>query len=399
MPDESKTCTRCGKEKPLAEFCNSKTYADGKYPHCQICTYMLPDEVDRDEFIKATYALSNQKLAEHYGLSQSAIERWKTGLRKQGYKLGTVRVYRGYTRRPIVNEVEPEEWPEVEPAEFPESTTEDYVKYEVLHRDRLLVFGDWHVPYHDLRVLDMVYRIAERFGVKSGLLNGDILDNDLFSPFPKTHPDYHDYVKDELSPVGEIIKIFLKVFDDLHWLEANHERRLNKRVGGHFTVWQLMEKLLGCQYSQYSYAYVESGGEEILITHPKNYRKVPGSLPIELCTKYLKNVLCGHVHRLCLLHHQSGKFWAVEGGCCADTKKMLYKMKDIDLYGMWNPGFVMIIDGWPHLIEPRTWDMYVQPFADIEKSRREGPTEEELAEMERHKQALMDFEAKHGTHR
>lgn len=376
---QTKKCSYCGKEKSLSKFYKDRNSPDGVAGRCKDCHNRLPDDLDKDEFVKLCETKSCDELGSLYSVSAKTITRWKATLRRNGLFVPTKRkLARSYVpQRPRINDVEPNEWPDIEPAGFPESLEEDFTKYTVLERDRLLVFGDLHLPYHDVRVLDMAFRVAERYGIRTGLLNGDFLDNSLFSPFPKTHPNYHDFIKDEVSPGGEILKVFMRQLDELYWLEANHERWLNKRVGGHFTVFQLMESVLGVQYSQYSYAYVESGGEEILVCHPKNYRKVPGSLPLELCGRYLKNVLCGHLHRLCLLRHASGQFWACEGGHCADTKKLLYKNKNVDLHGAWNPGFVMILDGWPHLIEPKTWDAYMTPYADIEKERREEPREPE----------------------
>lgn len=391
---EYKICPKCGENKPLSEFHTQRSAPDGKTRKCGICRALPPDDINIEEFVRLTHEETNGQLAERYKHSVYTINQWKVSLRKLGYDCGTIKTWGGRTfhKKVTVNETEPE-FPEVESAGFPESYEEDFTKYEVLKRDRLIVFGDLHIPYHDVRVLDMAYQVAKRYGIKTGLINGDFVDNDLFSNFPKVHPNRHEYIVDELNPSSEILKLFMKQLDELVWLEANHERWLNRRVGGHFSVFNLMESILGVRYSQYSYAYVESGDEEILVCHPKNYRKKPGSLPLELCTRYLKNVLCGHVHRLCFQYHSSGRFWAAEGGHCCDAKKLNYKNRDVDLHGTWNPGFVMILDGWPHLIEPRTWGAYMQPHHDIEKERKKPPEiPKEILQM---RAALAEWEANH----
>lgn len=386
---KKKKCSLCGKVLPITEFFTKKGGRLGKNSRCKDCSGMPSKETNIDEFIKLSYELCNDDLAARFNIGAATLSRWKNTLRKKGYKVGTVR--RKMRGRITVNEYEPEEWPEVESVGFPESISEDYTKYEVLDRDRCLIFGDVEVPDHDVRVLDMAFRIAERYGLKSGIINGDFLALDSFSSWPKTHPSRHEFIRDEVSPGGEILKVFMRQLDDLLWLEANHERRLSRLTNGQFDVHQLFQNLLGVQYSRYSYMVLNSADEDILVCHPKNTRKKPGSLPVELAGVYLKHVICGHLHRLCFQFHPSGRFWAVEGGHCRDVKKTEYKNRDVTVHGMWNPGFVMVLDGWPHIIEPRTWDAYMQPYQDIEKERKKAEIPEEVMAAEK---VLEEWKAK-----
>jgi len=344
---------------------------------------MPPDELDKEEFCRESFMMSNEQLGSKYGMSTSSISGWKKALRKVGYTLGTVKTYRGKTFAPrvVVNEVEPE-FPEVEPAGFPESITEDYTSYEVLDRDRSIILGDCHIPDHDSRMLDMAYRVAERYNIKTLILNGDFVKLDTFSTWRRTHPNQEDFVKDDLLPATEILKLFMRQFDETFWHKGNHEERLTRWVHGQFDIRWFFESLLGVQYSAYPFTVQRSAGEEVLICHPKQHRVNPMALPLKLCGQYLKHVVCGHLHRLAFGWHESGQFWGAEGGHALSVSKTHYKATSVDTYPTWNCGFIMLLDAWPHLIEPRNYEFYMEPHSDIEQPRKQQPPDEVLKAQE-----------------
>lgn len=43
-----KTCTKCGKPKPLSEFSNDKSRKDGKFPWCKVCKSIA----DSEDYVK-----------------------------------------------------------------------------------------------------------------------------------------------------------------------------------------------------------------------------------------------------------------------------------------------------------------------------------------------------------
>jgi len=394
---QSKVCPRCGEEKPLTEFQTQRTSKDGRATKCKLCTSLPPDDIDVDQFVAETFELSNDQLAEKYDRSQRMVEAWKTSLRKVGYELGTIKTWhrRHFHNKIEINDVGPPAWPEVEDAGFPESLTADFNKFEVLEREKCMVFGDAEVPDHDRRLFNIVYRVAERYGISSAIINGDFWAMHSFSKWGRHQPERYQFMRDELEPSTEILRVFHKQFEDILMVEGNHERWLNKQLDGHFNVSVFLEGLMGVRYSQYGFMVLRSGGEEILVGHPKNFRKKPGSLPLELATIHLMNVLIGHVHRMSFQIHPSGRFWAVEGGHCRDTSKTAYKNLSLTTHGQWNCGAVMIIDGWPHLLTPQTFDFYMGKHNDIEKKRKAGPTDEEIEEMEKAKAALESFREKY----
>jgi len=335
--------------------------------------------------------MSNEQLAQKYGMSASSISGWKKALRRLGHTLGTVKTYRGRTFAPRVTVNEPEpEFPEVESAGFPESITEDYTKYEILDRDRVIILGDCHIPDHDARMLDMVYRVAERYDTKTMLLNGDFLKLDVFSTWRRTHSSQADFVKDDLGPTTQIFKAFMRQFAEIFWHRGNHEDRLLRWVHGQFDIRWFFENLLGVQYSAYPFSVVQSAGEKVLVCHPKNHRVAPLSLPLKLAGKHLMHVICGHLHRLAFGWHESAQFWGAEGGHGLDVKKTHFKQTQIDTFPLWNCGFIMLLDAWPHLIEPRNYEFYMAPHGDIEQPRKQQPPDEVLKAQE----ILSKWEAK-----
>jgi len=395
---EYKVCPKCGEKKPLSEFETQRSAPDGKTKKCKICRALPPDEINIDEFVRLTHEKSNGELGEQYSHSVYTINQWKVALRKLGYDCGTIKTWGGRTfhKKVTVNDIEPE-FPEMESAGFPESQNEDYTNYDVLDRDRSIVLGDCHIPDHDSKMLDMAYRVAERYNVKTLILNGDFVKLDTFSTWRKTHATPEDFVQDDLMPATEILRLFMKQFDETFWHKGNHEDRLARWVHGHFDISWFFTNLLGVKYSAYPFTVQQSAGEKILICHPRNHRLNPLSLPLKYAGKYLMHVICGHLHRLAFGWHESAQFWGCEGGHGLDAKKTYYKQTTIDTFPLWTPGFVMVIDAWPHLVEPRNYEFYMQPHHDIEQERKQGPSPEELAEIEKHKTAIAEFEAQYMT--
>jgi len=390
----TKRCPRCGEEKSISEFNKNSTQGDGLQAYCRVCsnlcsnenTHKLPDRINVEEFVETTHRMDSLELARHWKSTPGTIKRWKRAARIQGFEVGTIRKAYGAT----VNDYEPP-MPEVEPAGFPESVSTDKNDFPIIEEDRLLIFGDVEVPDHDVRVLDMAYRIAERYGIKTGIINGDFWAMESFSRWPKTHPTQFEFLTDELQPGTEILKVFMKQLDRITIVEGNHERRLNRQAGGHFNVSAFLEGLMGVAYCTHPYLVVESAGERVLVGHPNNYRKKPGSLPLEHCNNYLMNVIVGHVHRLSFQFHPSGQFWGVEGGHCRDTKKTEYRMKQFTTHPIWNPGFVLLLDGWPHLIMPQNYEAYLEPHHDIARERKAPREPEEILQM---RAALAKWEAR-----
>ena len=112
------------------------------------------------------------------------------------------------------------------PFKLPESDEKEFEPFIIPEvYKKLLVFGDAHIPYHNVDSLSYMIEYALKQKVDSILLNGDIIDFYGLSVFVKDPRNRHfteelELVKQFLNKLKEIfsVKIFYK--------QGNHEERL-----------------------------------------------------------------------------------------------------------------------------------------------------------------------------
>lgn len=101
-----------------------------------------------------------------------------------------------------------------------------------MRRERWVVSGDWHLPFHDPRLVNLVLDIAEDINCTHFLLNGDFLDFYSINMHGPKHPDVVEKLQDELCS-GEdwISKIRNKLPNSkIHYSFGNHCNRLERFI-------------------------------------------------------------------------------------------------------------------------------------------------------------------------
>ena len=93
---------------------------------------------------------------------------------------------------------------------------------------KLLIAGDFHVPYHDPILFDLFLRFASDFKPDYLVINGDFLDCFAISKFDKI--PHSGRMKDELKMGWKLLK---KIRDalpeaEIGYIEGNHEFRLRQ---------------------------------------------------------------------------------------------------------------------------------------------------------------------------
>lgn len=288
-----------------------------------------PDWVDIAEFVRLTHALHNQELADRYRRRPSTVKHWKTWLRQQGYDVG-----RGG---------------------FPDSPTPDFAAAPRLRSDKFIIAGDFEIPDFRVELLELIIAVAQRLDVSDLILCGDVLAVDGMSNWLKLMVRKMAF-SEELDYAEQILRTLLSHFRRAWWIMGNHERRVAWRTEGEVSVEDFFRGFAGLTITPYSHCIVASGkypdgtDREIYVTHPKNYRQRPLALPLVIATTKLMCVAAGHTHHQAVGYHPSGKFWICDTGCCRDPRKTAYKELNTTTHPEWNPGFVLVWDGMPYLI-------------------------------------------------
>jgi len=291
------------------------------------------DAAERARFIESTFTLCSYDLSEEYGVAPVEIQKWKKDCREMGLSVGE--------------------------GGFPISVSEDCDEYLLVRGNPILIMGDAEIPEHDAEMFGMVMDIARKFNVKTLIINGDFIAMDCFSRHNKTTVSKLDFQR-ELDPALESLRVFLQQFEQIIYITGNHEKRLSYALDGHITLTLFLRGLEGVAYSEYDYCIVENAGEQFYVCHPSNYSRTPCALPSKIASIKLKHVISGHTHHLSKGYDVSGKFFVVESGHCRDRHKTRYKATTANTFPEWNSGFVFLLNGVPHPIDRKSYDLWSQ---------------------------------------
>jgi hypothetical protein len=292
------------------------------------------DTIDIDRFIELTYDYNSEELADIYEVGPSSIRRWKKKLRKDGARLGN--------------------------ALFPLATGKIYNDYIKIQTDDFICIGDAEIPNHSNKMFEIAYEICKKYNIKTIIGNGDLFDQTIFSPWPRTEPLLQQF-KDEIEPGREIFKKYLEIVDEIIINTGNHEKRLARATKGNITLGDFLKDITGLRFQEYQYCIVEfSDGTHCRVTHPRNYSGTIGSVTRKLHSKFLSNLIIGHDHYQALLFDPSNTHWLVHGGHCRDEKRVNYTNLVDSCNPKWNAGFTMVLNRFPYLINEHNAQFYLE---------------------------------------
>jgi len=92
------------------------------------------------------------------------------------------------------------------------------------------VTSDFHIPFVDSFLLDLLLSLAEEHDVRTLFISGDVWDCDNYSAFVRLGPAVS--FKEEIKNVREVMKQLLEVFKEIYICRGNHEMRWINLNGG-----------------------------------------------------------------------------------------------------------------------------------------------------------------------
>lgn len=296
-------------------------------------------ELDKHEFLEFRKSHTQLETARHYGVNDRTVRNWE---RQMGF--GSCH---DATESPSAT------------IAFPANVEHEVLTgHPTIYADKCLVIGDCEIPDHDIKTLEAAIQIAKRFGITQLIINGDFVALDSFSCWARAAV-YKIAFKQELEAAHIAMQVFLQTFTEITWLTGNHERRLAHKLDGEVTIGDFFANISGVTFSEYAHAILKSGGHDIFVTHQKNYSIIPLSVPLRLAAIKHMNILCAHGHHLALGYDKSGKYWIAEGGHCRNVENTMYKQIQVTCHPEWNPGFIMILNGRPFLIDHENIDLWL----------------------------------------
>jgi len=169
--------------------------------------------------------------------------------------------------------------------------------------ERVVFIGDFHIPFHDYKLFELLTKFLKFFKPQKCFILGDLLDCYSVSKFDKD-PKRLGNLQLELDLAENIIDKIYKHCKDITFLEGNHEYRITKHLRQNPQLYGLdclsIPSLLHFAQKNvkfYPYLHAPIKYHKFQITHGHIIRKYSGWTAKGLYEKYGGCGICGHSHR------------------------------------------------------------------------------------------------------
>lgn len=225
-----------------------------------------------------------------------------------------------------------------------------------------LILADIHCPFQDARFINTAIDLAQRRGIDTVILAGDLADFNAFSAFGR---DAGLDANDELDALADLVDRIADCFDRVVYFAGNHDLRPLKAVRyAGMTLTRLARMFTPPAddrhflVSDYAWCRLHSGGELWHIEHPRNASVNATYVARRLAAKFECSVVTAHGHTWGMARSDSGRHWAVDSGICADPLRLGYTQLVHNTRPTQMRGAVLVLDGLPLLVSPETAGLY-----------------------------------------
>ena len=228
-----------------------------------------------------------------------------------------------------------------------------------IHGDAMVI-GDVHVPTTDYDFAQLVCAVAKKHKIKKLIVAGDFFNMDAFSSYARVLMDV-TWKQEKLASL-QLMKEWVRVFDEIYLLMGNHDRRLQKWTNGMMDDEDIFEHLLGnakTVTSNYGHCVLKTSTGEWRITHPKNYSVLQLNVADHLANKFQQHIIGHHEHHLAIGFDRYKRYVIINNGGLFAQEKMGYVQMDDGKNPNMVNGFCMMKNGHPYLYGP-------SPFTDWE---------------------------------
>ena len=221
---------------------------------------------------------------------------------------------------------------------------------DLLHYDNLSKWGsEWIEEKEDLveAVLDVIgqLRNKDREMARSKLVEaGFFSDAGLSGELGEARSVFRSFssFKNIYVALGNHDDRYLRALEQalepkefLHQIDRHHDKR-----------WKI---------APYYYTLIETKQGTFRATHPRNSGINAAK---DLAEQFHQHIVMGHSHRWAVNRDKSGKYWAIQTGCCVDEKRLAYVMQRDAKRDAHVLGATIIRDGFPFVLCPETpWNI------------------------------------------
>lgn len=266
----------------------------------------------------------------------------------------------------------------------------EYREPLVMYGDAL-VLPDVELPFHDADFLNKVLELAQRWNVRKCIVAGDLLHLSSISHWgpnwitstetgvgekhldkliefanklsASKRVDMMELVQSmsesreeaglsvELEISRKVVRELSDLFDEVHLVLGNHEKRLMSALDTAIVPQELLVMLRADEgkwkTSPYYYSRLVSNDQTYQIEHPNSSAK---NAAHKLATIHQCHILMAHSHRWLMERDPSGSFWAIQMGHIVDENRLPYASQRHSTTDRHLHGAVIVRDGYPFLL-------------------------------------------------
>lgn len=273
-----------------------------------------------------------------------------------------------------------------------------------------LILPDTEFPYHHAEFINLCLELASDWNVRNCVIAGDVLHFDSISKWEanwkeensgdiseKAHsrlidllPDLSESaqekllaVMDEFEPscdndMGTEVKVSKKalldianMFDDIVYVIGNHDGRFLSALNSPMFAEQLKQFVVGdnpkYRIAPYYYSILHTVSGDYRITHPVSSAQTAA---VTLANQFHQHIIMGHSHNYSRTLDASGKYWAIQAGCCVDEYRLAYasqRDRGVKRHAL---GAVIVYNGYPYDLSMTTdWNALKGMFREGNRIR------------------------------
>jgi|GEM_PF-2859681 hypothetical protein len=231
-----------------------------------------------------------------------------------------------------------------------------------LPMDDYLIICDVHAPYYSEKWVNRAGIISHLLDVNKIIIVGDLFDMHFIS---KYYSEYRPEMGEEIEWTEPFMD-WLDQFDFIFLIQGNHERRAgifsDGRIQARFFLRIFGNLVMKNKFKFTNYDSLEIG-EDWLLTHAKDYSRIPTRMATRLASKYHRNLINAHGHFFGMTYDVSGKFLCIDLGGLFDISKIEYINLRTTSYPFWKSGFGVLKNGFIYLFHDGTdWDFWLSLY-------------------------------------
>lgn len=222
---------------------------------------------------------------------------------------------------------------------------------DLLHYDNLSAWGSSWVQDKEeiyssfIEVMEEVLRDKDKAKMLEVLHDkGIVTDGSLSGELTESRAVFRSFAsfKEILVDLGNHDDRYLRALQNavgvnelLHQIDRHHDKR-----------WKI---------APYYYSLIETEAGTYRVEHPRGAGK---NTAIDLAIQFHSHIVMGHSHRWAVNRDPSGRYWAIQTGCCVDERRLAYVQQRSAKRDAHVLGATIIRDGYPFVLSPETpWDL------------------------------------------